>query len=45
VTLDEAPPIIAKRKKFYEQKAERVNEEVIKIRANITRVKINTYFL
>ena len=38
VTIQEAGPIIVKRKKFYQEKIDRVAEEIIKLRSNITRV-------
>jgi len=41
VTMEEAGPIIKKRKKFFQDKIDRLMEEIIKLRANITRV----YFL
>ena len=45
VSLDEAKPIIIQRKKLFEEKVEKVSAEIIKIRANITRVNTITFSL
>jgi len=41
VTMEEAGPIIKKRKQFFQDKNDRLMEEIIKLRASITRVYIS----
>jgi prefoldin subunit 5 len=45
VTLDEAKPLIEKRKKFYEGKLDKLIEEIAKVRVNITRVYLIYLFI
>lgn len=38
VSMDEAKPLIAKRKKFYEEKSGKINEDIVKAKLQIVKV-------